>query len=108
MREVLRWRPVAPLGKLSVVFPHATTANDVCRGMFIPNNTTIAPNLWAMLHDPEVCYEPEEFIPERFLPTETRDACPNPFRAVWGFGRRICPSCHLADTSLWMVMAGLL
>ncbi|KIJ14852.1 hypothetical protein PAXINDRAFT_78324 [Paxillus involutus ATCC 200175] len=103
VKEVLRWKPVAPLG-----VPHATTENDIYLGMFIPKNTTIVPNLWAMLHDPEVYYDPEEFIPERFLPTETREACPDPSRVVWGFGRRICPGRHLADTSLWMTMASLL
>jgi len=62
LKEVLRWKPVTPLG-----VPHATTDNDIYRGMFIPKNTTVLPNVWAMLHDPE------EFIPERFLQTEIRD-----------------------------------
>ncbi|KIJ08721.1 hypothetical protein PAXINDRAFT_88448 [Paxillus involutus ATCC 200175] len=103
VKEVLRWKPISPLGA-----PHATTDNDIYRGMFIPKNTTVVPNIWAMLHDPEVYYDPEEFIPERFLQTETRDPCPDPSRVVWGFGRRICPGRHLADTSLWMAMASLL
>ncbi|KAF9218833.1 cytochrome P450 [Gyrodon lividus] len=103
VKEILRWKPVTPLG-----VPHSTTENDIYRGMFIPKKATVVPNLWAMLHDPEVYYDPEEFIPERFMPNETRHACPDPFRVVWGFGRRICPGRHLADASLWMAMISLL
>ncbi|KIJ07275.1 hypothetical protein PAXINDRAFT_103025 [Paxillus involutus ATCC 200175] len=38
--EVLRWKPVTPLG-----IPHATSGNDIYRGMFIPKNTTVVPNM---------------------------------------------------------------
>ncbi|KIJ63854.1 hypothetical protein HYDPIDRAFT_59396, partial [Hydnomerulius pinastri MD-312] len=103
VKETLRWKPVTPLG-----VPHSTTENDVYRDMFIPKDATVIPNLWAMLHDPEVYHNPEEFNPERYLPTETRDACPDPSRVMWGFGRRICPGRHLADSSLWMAMVSVL
>lgn len=41
--EVLRWRPVAVLGGT----PHATTADDVYKGMFIPKGSTIIAPLWG-------------------------------------------------------------
>lgn len=41
--ETLRWRPVAVLGGT----PHASTADDVYRGMFIPKGSTIIAPLWT-------------------------------------------------------------
>lgn len=41
--ETLRWRPVAVLGGT----PHATTADDTYRGMFIPKGSTIIASLWS-------------------------------------------------------------
>ncbi|THU78728.1 cytochrome P450 [Dendrothele bispora CBS 962.96] len=79
-------------------------------GYRIPKNTTIVPNVWAMLHD-EVVYgpEPDKFNPERFL---TKDGAlnldiPDP-DADFGFGRRICPGRHVALSSLWISIASVL
>lgn len=41
--ETLRWRPVAVLGGT----PHASTADDVYKGMFIPKGSTIIAPLWG-------------------------------------------------------------
>lgn len=41
--ETLRWRPVAVLGGT----PHASTADNVYKGMFIPKGSTIIAPLWT-------------------------------------------------------------
>lgn len=41
VNETLRWRPVAVLGGT----PHASTADDVYEGMFIPKGSTVFANL---------------------------------------------------------------
>lgn len=41
--ETLRWRPVAVLGGT----PHASTTDDVYKGMFIPKGSTIIAPLWS-------------------------------------------------------------
>lgn len=41
--ETLRWRPVAVLGGT----PHASTADNEYRGMFIPKGSTIIAPLWS-------------------------------------------------------------
>lgn len=41
--ETLRWRPVAVLGGT----PHASTADYVYKGMFIPKGSTIIAPLWT-------------------------------------------------------------
>jgi cytochrome P450 len=60
-----------------------------------------------MCHDEEKYPNASEFDPERFLNADgtlTDDTV----SVVWGFGRRICPGRHLAEGSLWSVMACLL
>lgn len=46
--ETLRWRPVAVLGGT----PHASTADNVYRGMFIPKGSTIIAPLWSSAFSP--------------------------------------------------------
>ena len=41
--ETLRWRPIAVLGGT----PHASTEDDVYKGMFIPKGSTIIAPLWS-------------------------------------------------------------
>ncbi len=41
--ECLRWHPVLPLG-----VAHRTIKNDVYRGMSIPRDTTVIPNIWSV------------------------------------------------------------
>lgn len=40
------------------------------------------------LHDPDVYTDPLEFIPERYLKTETHEPEQDPRVAAFGFGRR--------------------
>ncbi|KAI0648167.1 cytochrome P450 [Trametes meyenii] len=62
VKELLRWHSVIPLG-----ISHRTTGDDEFRGFFIPGGTKIMANIWAMMHDPEVYEDPDEFRPERFI-----------------------------------------
>ncbi len=41
-----------------------------------------------MLHDPTVYDQPFEFKPERFIRTESKEPEPDPYKSVFGFGRR--------------------
>ena len=41
IREVCRWRPVAPLS-----VPHASSQDDVYEGYFIPKGTTVISAIW--------------------------------------------------------------
>lgn len=42
----------------------------------------------AVLHDPSVFEDPEEFKPERFEDSKERPAEPDIVQAAFGFGRR--------------------
>jgi cytochrome P450 len=62
------------------------------------------------LHNPGDYPEPETFKPERYLTPEGKlDPAVRDSRiACFGFGRRICPGRHLADASLFTMIATLL
>ena len=47
----------------------------------------------------------EEFCPERYLDGEEKV---DPYDFVFGFGRRVCPGRHLADSSLFLMFASML
>ncbi|KAF8625969.1 hypothetical protein AX17_006694 [Amanita inopinata Kibby_2008] len=101
-RELLRWRPVAPLA-----FPHTSVKDDVYKGYYFPQGTLIFANVWAMTRDETVYPDPEAFEPERFfeadgtLNDDTMDI-------AFGFGRRICPGRHIATSTLWIMIASVL
>ncbi|KAF7320402.1 Cytochrome P450 [Mycena kentingensis (nom. inval.)] len=101
--ELLRWGPVTPLG-----IAHYTTAQDQYKNFTIPKNTTVLPNVWAILHNPVMYPDPEVFNPDRFAPHNTingKNQLPDP---AFGFGRRICPGRHFAFDTLWICISTLL
>ncbi|KAF8216822.1 cytochrome P450 [Mycena galopus ATCC 62051] len=92
VREILRWRPITPLG-----IPHATSEDDIYEGCFIPKGTMVLPNIWAMVHDESMYPHPDMFNPERFFNADGRlDADDRVL--TFGFGRRTCPGRYVADT----------
>ncbi|EGU79934.1 hypothetical protein FOXB_09559 [Fusarium oxysporum f. sp. conglutinans Fo5176] len=100
--ETLRWRPVAVLGGT----PHASTADHVYKGMFIPKGSTIIAPLWT-LHLNEADFpEPHEFRPERFM--EKREYPGTLGHSAFGWGRRICPGMHLGAASVTLNIARIL
>ncbi|KAF7364916.1 O-methylsterigmatocystin oxidoreductase [Mycena venus] len=101
-REVMRWKPVLPLG-----VAHATSTHDIYNGYFIPKGTTVISNIWAMTRDESIYPEPDRFNPDRFF---TADGTLNDDDTVltFGFGRRICPGRHSADAAVWAAMVSIL
>ncbi|KAF7346416.1 O-methylsterigmatocystin oxidoreductase [Mycena sanguinolenta] len=108
-REVIRWKPVVPLG-----VAHASTADDIYNGYFIPKGTTVISNIWAMTRDESIYPEPERFNPDRFYTADgklTDDEVVFAFGSdlvIHRFGRRICVGRHVADASLWGTIVSVL
>ncbi|KAH8782995.1 cytochrome P450 CYP621A2 [Diaporthe sp. PMI_573] len=103
VQETLRWCPVSPLG-----LPHRSLEDDVYDGMFIPKGSILYANARAMTHDERLYQDPERFEPERYIPAEEGGRA-EPFpRGQFGFGRRVCVGQHLAEASMWIVIARLL
>ena len=64
--------------------------------------------LRAILHDPEIYPDPEEFKPERFLDKDGGFRDDPTVALAFGAGRRICPGRHLVDVTLFIVAASVL
>lgn len=113
LSEIYRWNPAAPLG-----VAHRLTQDDIYEGHFIPEGTTVIPNIWAMLHDENVYPNPMVFNPERFMPSQPSPSQnpessdmplnPDPRLFAFGFGRRICVGQHFADSALFIAISSLL
>jgi cytochrome P450 len=61
-----------------------------------------------MTHDPELYPDPMIFNPSRFLATPGKPPQQDPYKLVFGFGRRVCPGSHFAQVSLFLNIAGIL
>ncbi|KIL00351.1 hypothetical protein PAXRUDRAFT_8298 [Paxillus rubicundulus Ve08.2h10] len=94
--ELLRWFTIAPLG-----ITHVTTVDDVYEGYFIPKGSYIFPNMWQMMHDPDVYPDPFLFKPERFAPGEGQEPEADPHNGIFGFGRRQCPGIAFAEMAVF-------
>ncbi|KAG8723749.1 hypothetical protein FRC09_001896 [Ceratobasidium sp. 395] len=97
VQELLRWRPITPTG-----IPHACYQDDEYKGYRIPKGAIVIGNTWAMNHNPKVYKDPDTFDPDRFLDPSVQ---PSP---SFGFGRRICPGLHFAQSSLFIFIASIL
>lgn len=58
-----------------------------------------------MNNDPEFYPNPDEFRPERYLPSDGQSVAPDPHDNTFGFGRRICPGRITADTSTFLAIS---
>ncbi|EIM81798.1 cytochrome P450 [Stereum hirsutum FP-91666 SS1] len=101
--ECARWQPAAPLA-----MAHLSTEDVVYEGYAISKGTTILPNTWSILHDPDVYPEPSVFKPERYeQQTGAQGLNPIP-RQIFGYGRRACPGRWFAFETMWLTFACVL
>ncbi|KIK58930.1 hypothetical protein GYMLUDRAFT_202199 [Collybiopsis luxurians FD-317 M1] len=98
--EVLRINPSAPL------IPHGIDQDDVYNGYWIPKDSWVVVNNWAIFHDPQRHRNPEEFRPERFDPNGENEE--NLVEFVFGYGRRSCPGYYYAQPSVFLNIAPVL
>ncbi|KAJ6508710.1 cytochrome P450 [Mycena sanguinolenta] len=101
-REVMRYRPVVPLG-----LAHANTTDDIYNGYFIPKGATVISNIWAMTRDESIYPDPERFNPDRFFTADGKLNADDTILA-FGFGRRICVGRYNADASIWATIVSVL
>ena len=101
--ETLRWCPVSPMG-----VPHRALHEDTYGGYRIPAGSLVYANAWAMTHNPGAYTEPDKFNPDRFVPRSAGGLNEPPPVGQFGFGRRVCVGRHLAEASIWIVVAMML
>ena len=110
IKEVMRWRPVVPLG-----VPRKIEEDNEYNGHWIRKGTVAHVVELAVTRDPEVYPDPETFNPGRWLdpsyPTFKSPLTEHP--NLYGFhgfgsGRRICPGIALTEAELLGACSGLL
>ncbi|KAK4495602.1 hypothetical protein PRZ48_012870 [Zasmidium cellare] len=103
VQETLRWGPVSPIG-----VPHRSLEDDVYKEMLIPKGSFVYANARAMTHDCSTYSDPDAFNPDRYVP-QSEGGAGEPFPVgQFGFGRRVCVGRHLAEASVWIVVATML
>jgi len=109
IRELLRWRPVTPLGIM-----HYSMEDDWYEGYFIPKGTTCIANVWSLNRDRAVYGEDaDDFNPDRFIDNDGQLSPPlpdtkNEGHVTFGFGPRICLGRRMANASLFINIASIL
>ena len=102
IKEVLRWRPVAPAG-----VPHLSTREEFYAGYRIPAGSIVIINTWGINRHPEHFDELDKFEPERFVKHPlglkeglNSDGFSEYILLGFGAGRRVCLGQDVADQSL--------
>ncbi|KAG7451645.1 cytochrome P450 [Guyanagaster necrorhizus] len=108
VKETLRWRAVFP------GLPRRSTEDDVYNGYFIPAGSILIANVWHINRNPEnYGLDAEHFNPSRHLDETGQLASglsgtKEENHVSFGFGRRICVGRHIANDTLFAVIATLL
>ncbi|KAF7072769.1 hypothetical protein CFC21_077857 [Triticum aestivum] len=103
--ETMRLHPPSPL-----LMPHEAMADGAEVGGFaVSKGTKLIVNLWAIMRDPALWKQPEEFIPERFLGADMdfRRKDHGEFMP-FGAGRRACPGTPMATRVVTLILASVL
>ncbi|KAJ8072808.1 hypothetical protein PM082_016367 [Marasmius tenuissimus] len=98
----MRWHPVLPFS-----IARRTTKEHEYNGYTIPQDTVVIPNIWSIAFAPDERYDPQAFIPERFLP-ENPDPPPEPSTYCFGFGKRSCPGKPLGESTVFIFLASII
>ncbi|KAJ8468878.1 hypothetical protein ONZ51_g9347 [Trametes cubensis] len=84
VKESIRWHNVVPLG-----VGHCITEDDEFQGYFLPAGAVLVPNVWSVMHNPQIYPNPEQFNPDRFIRDGKLDTSVlDPASKIFGFGRR--------------------
>ncbi|KAL2337424.1 hypothetical protein Fmac_011870 [Flemingia macrophylla] len=103
IKETFRLHPPAPL-----LVPHKSDVDAEIGGFMVPKRAKIMVNVWAMGRDSSIWTNPNQFLPERFLDSDTNFKGQHFELIPFGAGRRICPGLPLAYRTVHVILASLL
>lgn len=98
VKEALRYRP--PVTMVPYV---AKKAFPIDGGYTAPKGSMVIPTLYPALHDPEVYENPEEFLPERWVPGSVASQAHKNW-LVFGTGPHVC----LGQTYVMLNLTGMI
>jgi flavonoid 3',5'-hydroxylase len=104
-KETYRKHPSTPLN-----LPRVSSQPCEVNGYYIPKNTRLSVNIWAIGRDPNVWENPLEFNPERFLSGKNAKIEPrgNDFELIpFGAGRRICAGTRMGIVLVQYILGTL-
>ncbi|KAG0556713.1 hypothetical protein KC19_11G074000 [Ceratodon purpureus] len=105
IKETFRLHPPAPL-----LVTHENHEPCLLAGYYVPANTRLHVDVWAIGRDPCVWKDPEEFNPGRFMegPLQEVDVSGKFYELMpFGSGRRVCPAQPLGLMNVQMLVASL-
>ncbi|XP_025015986.1 cytochrome P450 2J6-like [Tetranychus urticae] len=101
--ESLRMATLVPLN------PHRRAARDTkVMNFFIPEDTIVILNFWAVHRDPNLWNDPHSFRPDRFLDKDETTVIKSPNLMPFSGGKRICPGATLALMELFLYLVSIL
>ncbi|WJX79436.1 hypothetical protein P8452_62555 [Trifolium repens] len=108
VKETLRLHPPIPL-----LVPRKAIQDTEFMGYFIPKDTQVFVNTWAIGRDPDAWDEPLDFKPERFCDFNNKsyetDYKGQHYEFIpFGAGRRMCAGVPLAHRILHLVLGSLI
>ncbi|KAL8155952.1 hypothetical protein AgCh_001124 [Apium graveolens] len=103
VEETLRLHAPAPL-----TLPRKAVQDTNFMGYFIPKDTQVLVNAWAIGRDEETWEDALSFKPERFLESSIGYRRQKSEYIPFGAGRRICPGLPLANHKLPLILGSLL
>lgn len=102
VKETMRLHPSLPM-----LLPRNSIQDTEYMGYFIPKNTIVFVNVWAIHRDPDAWEDPLSFKPERFFNSNV-DAKGKHFELLpFGSGRRSCIGISLGEKTLGLTLANL-
>jgi len=101
--ETQRWTPVLPIN-----LPRRAMKDTEIAGHFIPKDTQVFGNLWALTRDPAIWKDPETFDPSRFLSEDGQQFKKNDALIPFGYGKRSCIGESLARVEVFLYFTHIL
>ncbi|GMT36806.1 hypothetical protein PFISCL1PPCAC_28103 [Pristionchus fissidentatus] len=101
INELQRWANILPLNLL-----RKTTKEITIKGVRIPSDTAIAPQISMVMYDPEVFPDPMSFNPDRFIDESGKVKTIKQF-LPFSIGKRACLGEGLARMELFLFFANL-
>lgn len=74
---------------------------------FCPSGSTVCVSSYDQMHDPTAYPSPNEFLPRRFVGTDSKFTEVSDKFPVWGFGSLACPGRFHASTVLKLIISYL-